>query len=128
MAWISALSRVRTELDEQPARARTIELTEVDALPRPQYQTTLLDQHGLPAANQTGFNDVTVKIEDTGALTDTDVVRITVDAVNDGQNLLAFIGFDGTGNYLKGKSAALKGDANALASTLDLYNNGGLCN
>lgn len=38
---------------------------------------------GTPAADQTGYNDVTVKVTDTGGLTDTDVVRITVNAVND---------------------------------------------
>jgi hypothetical protein len=47
-----------------------------------------------------------------------------VDAVNAGQNLLESIDFDGTGKYLKGKKGA---DANALAFTLDTYNNGGLC-
>ena len=51
-----------------------------------------------------------------------------VDAVNAGQTLLADIGFDGTGNYLKGKNgAALRSEANALAATLDEYNNGLLC-
>ena len=48
-----------------------------------------------------------------------------VDAVNAAQTLLAGIGFDGTGNYLKGKQA---GDANELAAILDAYNNGLLCN
>ncbi|MDX1520666.1 MAG: hypothetical protein R3264_03485 [Anaerolineae bacterium] len=47
-----------------------------------------------------------------------------VDAVNAGQTLLAGIGFDGTGSYLRGKQA---NEANALAETLDTYNNGNLC-
>jgi hypothetical protein len=47
-----------------------------------------------------------------------------VDAVNAGQALLASISFDGTGSYLKGKKV---NDANALAATLDTYNNGNLC-
>jgi hypothetical protein len=51
--------------------------------------------------------------------------QAVVDAVNSGQNLLAGISFDGTGNYLR------RGDdyelANTLAYTLDEYNNGNLC-
>lgn len=39
-------------------------------------------------------------------------------------SILVSEGFDGTGGYLKGKQA---GDANALATTLDEYNNGNLC-
>ena len=51
-----------------------------------------------------------------------------MDAVNAGQTLLAGIGFDGTGNYLKGKNGgALRAQANTLAGTLDEYNNGNLC-
>jgi hypothetical protein len=50
--------------------------------------------------------------------------QAVVDAVNDGQTLLAGIGFDGTGSYLKGKKA---GEANGLAAILDEYNNGNLC-
>ena len=51
-----------------------------------------------------------------------------VDAVNAGQSLLAAIGFDGTGSYLKGKNAgADKALANELAGILDEYNNGNLC-
>ena len=42
---------------------------------------------GTPASNQTGYNDVTVKVIDTGSLTDTDVVRITVNPVNDAQTI-----------------------------------------
>lgn len=48
-----------------------------------------------------------------------------------GQALLVDIGFDGTGSYLKstGKNPhPLAAVANGLASTLDTYNNGGLCN
>jgi len=52
-----------------------------------------------------------------------------VDAVNDGQLLLVDIGFNGTGNYLKGKKAGPgKAEANELAGILDDYNNGLLCN
>jgi len=47
-----------------------------------------------------------------------------VEAVNAGQTLLADIGFDGTGGYLKGRKGA---EANELAAILDEYNNGFLC-
>jgi len=47
-------------------------------------------------------------------------------AVMDAQNLLVSINFNGTGNYLKAGDA-LYATANALASTLDSYNNGALC-
>ncbi|MDH3707021.1 MAG: hypothetical protein OES57_13205, partial [Acidimicrobiia bacterium] len=50
--------------------------------------------------------------------------QAVVDAVNAAQTLLASIGFDGTGSYLQGAAAA---EANALAATLDAYNNGELC-
>jgi hypothetical protein len=51
-----------------------------------------------------------------------------VDAVNAGQTLLAYIGFDGTGSYLRPKkNSTTYQDANALAYTLDQYNNGFLC-
>ena len=54
--------------------------------------------------------------------------QAVVDAVNAGQTLLLGIQFDGTGGYLKGKNGgALRAEANALASTLDEYNNGNLC-
>ena len=54
--------------------------------------------------------------------------QAVVDAVNAGQTLLADNLFDGTGNYLKGKDAGDdKAEANALAATLDQYNNGDLC-
>ena len=51
-----------------------------------------------------------------------------VDAVNDGQALLAGIGFDGTGTYLRSRDGQPYDDAVALAGTLDTYNQGGLCN
>ncbi len=51
-----------------------------------------------------------------------------VDAVNAAQTLLASIGFDGTGNYLRPKDGQQYQDANNLAATLDQYNNGDLCN
>ncbi|MGI9265379.1 MAG: prealbumin-like fold domain-containing protein [Gammaproteobacteria bacterium] len=45
-----------------------------------------------------------------------------------GDALLMSIGFDGTGGYLKGKNAGDdRAAANALATTLDEYNNGRLC-
>ncbi len=47
-----------------------------------------------------------------------------VDAVNAAQALLVAENFDGMGNYLKGRQGR---DANALAATLDEYNNGNLC-
>jgi hypothetical protein len=55
--------------------------------------------------------------------------QAVVDAVNAGQILLANIRFDGTGDYLKGgkNAGAQRAQANALASTLDEYNNGNLC-
>jgi uncharacterized repeat protein (TIGR01451 family) len=54
-------------------------------------------------------------------------------AVNDGQILLASIGFDGTGQYLTPRQAkkdgntALRMEALRLAEVLDSYNNGTLC-
>ncbi|MEZ4707888.1 MAG: hypothetical protein R3A44_11810 [Caldilineaceae bacterium] len=57
-----------------------------------------------------------------GAETCTEVVA----AVNAGQALLVDIGFTGAGNYLRPKDAKYA-QANALAATLDLYNNGELC-
>jgi hypothetical protein len=53
--------------------------------------------------------------------------QVAVDAVHAGQSLLASIGFDGAGNYLRPKDGQLYQDANALADTLDQYNNSGLC-
>ena len=52
-----------------------------------------------------------------------------VDAVNEGSILLFDIGFDGTGDYFKGKdkNSPLKQEANDLAYMLDEYNNGNLC-
>jgi hypothetical protein len=56
-------------------------------------------------------------------------------AIIDGQQLLADIGFDGSGDYYggkgKNKTDEIAGytaqDANVLAGTLDTYNNGNLC-
>ena len=48
-----------------------------------------------------------------------------IDAVTAAQNLLASISFNGTGSYLK--KGTLYNQANALATTLDRYNNGLLC-
>ena len=50
-------------------------------------------------------------------------------AVSDGQALLAHnqVQFDGTGNYLEINNGRAR-QARALAETLDLYNNGFLCN
>ncbi len=55
--------------------------------------------------------------------------QAVVDAVNAGQTLLADIGFDGTGDYFKGKdkNSPQKQEANELAAILDAYNNGDLC-
>jgi hypothetical protein len=50
-----------------------------------------------------------------------------VDAVAAGDALLSSIGFDGTGKYLRPKDGQLYQDANDLAYTLDVYNNGELC-
>lgn len=52
--------------------------------------------------------------------------QAAVDAVHAGQSLLASIGFDGTGNYLRPRDGQLYNDANDLAATLDDYNNGSL--
>ena len=55
--------------------------------------------------------------------------QAVVDAVNAGQTLLADVNFDGTGSYWKGgkNAKALRAEANAVAATLDAYNNGELC-
>ena len=50
-----------------------------------------------------------------------------VDAVNEAQILLAAVGFDGTGKYLRPKDGQDYQDALDLAATLDDYNNGTLC-
>ena len=50
-----------------------------------------------------------------------------VDAVNEAQPLLESIGFDGMGNYLRPKDGQEYQEANVLAATLDMYNNGELC-
>ncbi len=57
-----------------------------------------------------------------------EVCQAALDAALAGESLLCSIGFDGTGDYLKGKGAgALKADALCLATALDNYNNGTLC-
>jgi hypothetical protein len=55
--------------------------------------------------------------------------QAVVDAVNEGQSLLAGIEFNGTGDYLRpnGKDKDLYYYANDLAVILDTYNNGNLC-
>jgi hypothetical protein len=50
-----------------------------------------------------------------------------VEATVEGQMLLASIGFDGTGNYLRPKDGQLYTDALYWATILDTYNNGNLC-
>ena len=52
--------------------------------------------------------------------------QAVVDAVNAGQTLLASIGFDGTGKYLRPKDGRYH-DAIDLAAILNAYNNGDLC-
>ena len=44
-----------------------------------------------------------------------------------GEALLASIGFDGTGSYMRGGRAAGRQEALELANILDTYNNGELC-
>jgi hypothetical protein len=48
-------------------------------------------------------------------------------AANGAQALLAARSFVGTGAYAAGMTAAQRAQANALATTLDAYNNGTLC-
>ena len=48
-------------------------------------------------------------------------------AITDGSALLTAIGFTGTGKYLPSMTPAQVAQANALASTLDAYNNNLLC-
>ncbi len=50
-----------------------------------------------------------------------------VDTVNAAQGLLAGIGFDGNGGYLRAKDGQPYHDAVALADVLDGYNQGDLC-
>ena len=52
--------------------------------------------------------------------------QAAVDAVNDGQDLLSTIGFDGDGRFLRPKDGSYS-EATTLAGQLDLYNNGDLC-
>jgi len=56
--------------------------------------------------------------------------QAAVDAVNDGQNLLVSIGFNGVGDFLSNRDKKVKDlytYANELALILDEYNNGNLC-
>jgi hypothetical protein len=53
--------------------------------------------------------------------------QAAVDAANDAQALLASVGYDGDGDYLKGKDKSAQPEATELAGILDDYNNNLLC-
>ncbi|MBS3101941.1 hypothetical protein J4458_00660 [Candidatus Woesearchaeota archaeon] len=78
---------------------------------------------GTPAQNQYGYSDVTVKVTDTGSLTDTDTFRMTVNPVNDPPNVTLVNpqnnNVSTTGNILFNCSAT---DDNNLAN-ITLYHN-----